>query len=148
MSPHLPPPFAGPSSFHRCFASGLLWLLLTAAQRGCFSGSVVPRPGWLATVHGRSPLLLSLRSRRRARQRACDLASAGDQSSGLAGKWTVAPGGLIFRVRESSRVGAYNGAKRVGAGRRNLQIHTLSFYLFPLALAGLMKSLGCVFCCD
>lgn len=111
---HLPPPLAGPPSLHPRFSRRFLGLSRTAVaavERGCFSGSVVPRPNWLVTLHREKPAATEPASP--SEEEACDLAfSAGNQSSGLAGKWTVSPGGFIFRVRQSTWVEAYNGVKR------------------------------------
>ena len=61
--PLLPPPFAGPPSPHPGFSWWLLRLWRTAAavaERGFFSGSESPRPGWRLCTW-RSPLLPSPR---------------------------------------------------------------------------------------
>lgn len=114
MSLHLPPPLAGPPSLHPRFPRRFLRLPRTAVaavERDCFSGSVVPRPGSLATLHPEKPAAAETASP--GEETACNLVFfAGNQSPGLAGKWTVAPGGFIFRVRQSTRVEAYNGVKR------------------------------------
>lgn len=76
-------------------------------RAGCVWGAAVPRAGRLATARGEACCCRAYFLRRRARQTTCNLAlSAGNQSRGLAGKWTVAPGGSIFRVRQSTRVEA------------------------------------------
>lgn len=156
MSPHLPPSLAGPPSLHPRFSRRFPQALADCG--GCGRAGLLlglrGSPAGLAgdSASGETSCCRACVPRRR--ERFCNLVfSAGNQSPGLAGKWTVAPGGFIFRVRQSTWVEAYNGVERRESRSwkekpTNTEIHTLSFTSVPQLLPGLMKSLGCVFCCD
>ena len=139
MSP-LPPTFPSPGF---SWGGGGVVVSLSrtavAAAVGLLLGLGVS-PAGLAIPHREKPAAAepSCPSLDKRGMKACNLAfSAGNQSRGLAGKWTVAPGGFIFRARQSIRVEAYNGVKEERGVRNWKEKPTNSHYIIYLCFLAL-----------